>query len=105
MVTSAAVIVLFTNSLSGAKFQQGTIAYQIAQTGIENASLRLLRNPDYSGETLPVGNGTAIITVARNGSEYTILSKGTIGPFSRQIQVVATYSANLLTVGSQEEIY
>ncbi|HSA83377.1 MAG TPA: hypothetical protein VLF20_00640 [Patescibacteria group bacterium] len=105
LVTSVAVIILITNSLSGTKLQQGTLAYQIAQTGIENATLRLLRDPNYSGETLPVGDGTATITVAKNGIEYTILSTGTLGSFSREIQVIATYSANLLTISSQEEVY
>ena len=104
-VTSAAIIILITNSLSGAKLQQGSIAYEVAQAGIENAKLRLLRDPDYSGESLSVGNGTALITVSKNGEMYTIRSTGTIGSFSRQIQIIATYSASLLTSGLEEEVY
>lgn len=104
-VTGAAVVILLVNSLSGAKYQQGTVAYQIAQAGVENAKLRLLRNPSYTGETLDVGNGTAEITVTQNGSNYTILSQGTIGNFMRQIQVEATYSNNLLVVTSTEEVF
>lgn len=104
-VTGAAVVILLVNSLSGAKYQQGTVAYQIAQAGVENAKLRLLRNPSYTGETLDVGDGTAEITVTQNGSNYTILSQGTIGNFMRQIQVEATYSNNLLVVTSTEEVF
>jgi len=104
-VTAAAVVILVANSLSGTKFQQGSIAYQIAQTGIENAKIRLLRDASYTGETLPVGLGNAVITISKNGTQYTILSKGTIGNFIRQIQVVTTYSNNLLTVTSQQEIF
>ena len=104
-VTSAAMIIIMVNSLSGAKFQQGTVAYEIAQTGAENAKLRLLRDPNYSGETLQVGNGSTEITVNKNGSQYTILSKGTIGNFKRQIQIDATYSNELLTINSQNEIF
>lgn len=104
-VTSAAVVILLTNSLSGAKLQQGTIAYQIAQAGIENATLRLLRDPNYTGESLSVGDGVATITVVRNGQLYTIQSKGIIGNFSRTVQAAATYSNNLLTVSLQEEVY
>lgn len=104
-ITGAAVVILLVNSLSGAKYQQGTIAYEIAQAGIENAKLRLLRDPDYNGETLPVGNGSTVITVTKNGVNYTILSQGTIGNFKRQIQMTASYSANLLIVGSTQEIF
>jgi hypothetical protein len=104
-VTAAAVVILIANSLSGTKFQQGSIAYQVAESGIENAKIRLLRDSMYAGETLPVGNGNAVITISRNGTQYTIRSRGTVGNFVRQIQVVATYSDNLFTVTSQQEIF
>lgn len=104
-VAAAAVVIIVVNSLSGAKFQQGSIAYQIAQTGAENAKLRLLRDPNYSGEILPVGAGNAEIQISKNGTQYTILSKGTIGNFMRQVQIVATYNNNLLTVTSQQEFF
>lgn len=106
-ITGAAVVILLVNSLSGTKFQQGTIAYNIAQAGIENAKLRLLRNPAYTGETLPVGNdnGSAVVTVTQNGNNYTILSTGTIGNFTRQVQVTATYTNSLLTVTSSQEVF
>jgi hypothetical protein len=46
-----------------------------------------------------------VITISRNGTQYTIRSRGTVGNFVRQIQVVATYSDNLFTVTSQQEIF
>jgi hypothetical protein len=91
--------------LSGTKSQQGSIAYEIAESGIENAKLRLLRNPNYAGETLPVGEGSAVILVTNSGGNYTILSKGVTGNFTRQIQVTATYNNNLFVVTSQKEIF
>lgn len=104
-VTAAAVVILMNNALSGSKFQQGSIAYGIAQTGIENAKLRLLRDPNYTGETLPIGNGSAVITVSKSGTNYTIVSKGQINYFVRQITVQAIYSNNLFTVTSTQETY
>jgi hypothetical protein len=104
-VTSAAVMIILVNSLNGTKFQQGSLAYQIAQSGVENAKLRLLRDANYAGEVLPVGDGTATVTVSKSGTQYTILSKGQVGNFIRQVQVVATYSASLFTVSSQKEVY
>lgn len=107
-VTSAAVVMILVNSLSGIKQQQGQVAYDIAQSGAENGLLRLLRDPTYTGETLAVGNGNAVITVTGSGtssSPYVILSKGTIGNFMREEQITATYQNSLLTVTSRMEVY
>ena len=107
-VTSAAVVMILVNALSGTKQQQGEVAYEIAQSGIENGMIRLLRNPAYTGETLPVGSGSATVTITGSGSSnnpYIILSKGTNGIFVREVQVTATYQNNLLTVTSRKEVY
>jgi len=107
-VTSAAIVMILLNSLSGMKQQQGEIAYEIAESGADNGLIRLLRNPAYTGETLPVGSGSATITVTgtgTSGSPYVILSKGTNGLFVREVQVTATYQNNLLTVSSRKEVY
>ena len=107
-VTSAAVVMIMVNALSGTKQQQGEIAYEIAQSGAENGMIRLLRNPNYTGETLPVGGGSATITVTGSGTSgnpYVILSKGTNGAFIREVQVTATYQNNLLTVTGRKEVY
>ncbi len=107
-VTSAAVVMLLVNSISGTKLQQGDVAYEIAQSGADNSLIRLLRDPTYTGETLAVGNGSATISVSGNGtigSPFVILSKGTNGIFVREVQVTATYQNNLLTVSSRKEVY
>lgn len=107
-VTAVATIIIMINSLSGSKFQQGVIAYEIAQSGVEDAKLRLLRDPDYTGtggQPLQIGNGSVLVTVDKSDSQYTILSKGTIGNFTRQIELTASYSANLLRVLSQQEVF
>lgn len=107
-VTSAAVVMILVNSLGGTKQQQGEVAYEIAQSGAENGMIRLLRDPNYTGETLPVGSGSATITVTGTGTSvnpYIILSKGTNGIFTREVQISATYQNNLLSVTSRKEIY
>lgn len=107
-ITSAAIVMIIVNSLSGSKQQEGQIAYDIAQSGAEDSLIQLIRNPAYTGETLPVGKGTATVTVTGSGtssSPYIILSKGTIGTFMREEQITATYQNNLLTVISRGEAY
>ena len=102
IVTSAAIVMLMINSGAVTTVQQGNDAYSIAESGVENALLRLLRNPSYTGEVLTIGNGAATITVT-GGPTKTIISKGKIGNFERSIQVVATYTNNVLTVTSWDE--
>ncbi len=107
-VTSAAVVMIFVNSLSGTKQQQGEMAYEIAQSGAENGLIRLLRDPTYKGETLPVGSGSATITITGSGTNldpYVIVSKGTNGIFVRDVQVKATYQNNSLSVTGRKEVY
>ena len=105
-ITAGAVIVLFSNSLSGTRFQQSSVAYQVAQSGAENAILRLLRDSTYRSETLVIGTGTASIVVTDNGGgSYTILSKGTSNNLTRQIQMNITTVNNVSTVTSQKEVF
>lgn len=103
IVTSAAIIIIFLNSLSSSKVIVGELAYYTAESGIENAILRLLRNPSYAGETLAVDQGTATITVT--GTEpKTITSIGKLGNFTRTLQVQVGYTNNVLTISSWGEI-
>jgi len=110
-ITSAAVVIILTNSIGTSKFEQGTNAYYIAESGAENGLLRLLRDPTYCGETLPVDSGTSTIEVIDGGggcngtSPITITSTGNMGNFSRKVQVIATYVSNILTISSWEEVF
>lgn len=101
-IVSAAVIVAIMNTKASSIREQGTDALQIAESGAENAMLRLIRNPNYTGEVLTVGQGTATITVTGTNPK-TILSVGTYASSVRKIQVIATGSA-FLTVSSWQEI-
>lgn len=100
-ITAAAVALSIINSQSASAIELGNNALSVANSGGENAMLRLLRNPSYTGETLTVGDGTATITVTGT-NPYVITSKGQVGDFSRTIQVVATGSG-FLTVSSWKE--
>jgi len=102
-ITSAATILILVNSANTQKFEGGTVAYHITESGIENALLRLLRNPNYAGETLSVNGGTATITVT-GSNPYTINSTGKKGNFSRTLQVIVNYNGNM-TISSWREVF
>lgn len=102
-VTGAATSLILINSRNTQKMEGGQIAFQIAESGIENGLLRLLRNPNYTGENnLNLGDGTADITVT-GSNPYTITSTGTSGNFTRTIQVNVNYNGSM-TINSWREI-
>lgn len=104
-ITSTAVLIITTNSLSGTRLQQGSIAYEIAKSGIENAKLQLLRNPDYQGETIMINEGTVSIQVSSNSGIFIITSTGQIGNYKRKSQVNAMYQNYQFTFSSAKEVY
>lgn len=103
IITAAATTVTIINSQTTGKFAQGEGALTIAQAGADNAILRILREPTYSGEVLTVAGGTATITVSGSLTK-TITSEGRDGNFIRKIQVVGTYVNNVFAVSSWEVI-
>lgn len=106
IITSAAVVLILTNSLGITKMQQGNLAYSTAESGIENALLRLLRNPNYTGETITIDEGTATINIEATGeNQKTITSSGKLGNFLRKIQVAIDYTDNTLIILSWKEIF
>ncbi len=96
----AETIVLFTNILSASTTEQGTNAYYVAESGIEEALLRLNRNPGYPGGVLTVGLGSAVIQVG-NGI---ITAAGTYSNTIKKIQVQTVNSNGALKIVSWKEV-
>ena len=102
-IISSSVIILLLNSQGTQKTQQGLIALHIAESGIENAMLRLLRDPNYSGEILSVGDGNATITII-GATDKTVISVGKTGQYVRKIRATTSYQNYRLTIDSWQEV-
>ncbi len=103
-VTTAAIMVIYINTQLQTKIQQSQSAYYVAESGMENALIRLLRDTSYTGETMTAGDGVVVIQISGTGP-YTITATGTVGNFKRQIQVVATYTNDILSIQSWKEVF
>ncbi|OGE36686.1 hypothetical protein A3B45_00990 [Candidatus Daviesbacteria bacterium RIFCSPLOWO2_01_FULL_39_12] len=106
-ITTAAVSVLFTNTLSTATAEVGLKAYYAAESGAEEGFLRLLRHPAYGStetfnQTFEVGEGQAKVTI-ENGN---IISVGSIlnGSVVRKVEVQTQLNNGAFTVTSWKEI-
>jgi hypothetical protein len=102
-ITAGAIIIIIANSTSASKFQEGSLAYYAAENGVENALLRILRNPNYVGEVLTVDSATASITVSGSNPK-TIVSIGQNGNFKRTVSVQVTYSNGYYTFSNWKEL-
>ena len=103
IITTASIALVINSSKGTDKVYQGANSLDIAESGAETAMIKLLRDPDYTGETLTVGNGQAVITITGNNPK-TILSRGTLNNFTRTVQVIVDTSNNTLTATSWKEI-
>ncbi len=103
-VTTAAVAIAISTNRDTTTLTQGERALMIAESGAEEAILRLLRDPSYTGSaTLSIGEGDATITVSGT-SPKTITSRGEIDQFIRTVEVQATSAGGRLTVSSWREL-
>ncbi|MEO6761553.1 MAG: hypothetical protein ABI220_04235 [Candidatus Saccharimonadales bacterium] len=102
MITLAATAVAIINLKAGNSYASGQQALINADSGAENALMRLSRDPAYSGETMTLGSGTATISVSGTDTRN-VVSVGTDKNASRTITVTASDTNNQLTVLSWSE--
>ncbi len=94
-LTTAMVAVGISTIRDTTTFTLSEEALAVSESGAENAILRLLRDPAYTGETaLPIGEGSATITVTGDSGTKTIISEGVSHHLVRKIQVQLTVLPN-----------
>lgn len=104
-VITAAAVVAYGNISSASVVEQGNYAYYIAESGVEEGLLRLIRNPSYTGtpvgQPLSIGGGNVTIEVSGN----TITATGIYNNNVRKIRADTVYVNYTRTITSWKEIY
>lgn len=103
VITTTSVMVSVSSLRSETYFDAGSEALAAADSGAENAILRLLRDPTYSGETLPVGNSQVVITVVGSAPQI-VTAVADSGSFERTVQVQLQRVDGMLQVISWKEL-
>ncbi len=109
-ITAAATAIMINSSQASSQVAQSFVSTGVAESGIENALIRLLRDPNYTGTgyngepALTLGNGTATITVT-GVNPKTITSVGLEDNHSKTIEVSVTYNNNIMTITDWHESY
>lgn len=101
-ISTAAIFIIGTNSVSTTNVSQGLATKQMAEAGAEKALLAVLRDPSYRGETFSLDTGSVTATVSGT-TTLTIDSTATNGDFIKRVEVIATYSNNVLTLVSWKD--
>jgi len=104
-ITSAATLLTVSFSQATTRQDVSHAALSVAESGMENALMCLIRNPGYLGETLTVDAGVATINVSNNGDIFTITSTGQVGDFTRTVQALVLDSGGIMSLTSWREIY
>lgn len=102
VVTTTSVAIIISNTQSTTTLSKGETAHLIAESGVENAILRVLRDRSYTGESLDINGGTAEITVS-GSSLIDITSVGSFQDFSRTIHTQTQFNQGVLEVVTWEE--
>lgn len=105
MAMTFAVTAIFMSVIgagSSTALEAGVEVRELADSGVENALLKLVRNSSYTGETYPDGSVSIAVT-GTNPKTISVTAKD--GNFTRTIEVLAAYNNNVLSVTSWKEKY
>jgi Tfp pilus assembly protein PilX len=103
IMTTMAVALVIINATAASEVEQGDMALKLAESGAENALLRLVRDPTYTGtEITPLAGGTMTATVSA-GNPIIIKSTGAYGQFIRMASVSARFIDTVLTIQNWQE--
>ena len=103
-VTTTGTYLLIDNMKRTAAVGGAYQAQLFAESSLENALLQLLRNPNYSGETLTLDDSTATIEVSGDSLKQISVQVESAG-FSRRYQVLGLDDIGVLEVQSWKEIH
>ena len=109
-IIAASAIFIFQNIQGATVEEQGVGSYYMAEAGVNEALLRILRDPNYTGT--PQGQPLVIQTANATGSaqvQYSsisgmITSIGTYNNSVRKIQVQTVYNNGVLNISSWKEV-
>lgn len=105
IMTTMAVALVSINATAASQVEQGDMAWKLAESGADNALLRLMRNPAYSGtETFTLDSGQVTATVSAT-NPIIIMSEGKQGEFVRKASVSASFVNTVLTIYSWREVF
>ena len=105
IVITLGITLSISTSQTNLHSMQAQQAFHIAEAGVENALIRLLRNPYYQGEVLTLNNGTATIELNNEGSNQIVVVVGEHQTIIRKIEVQLSEHNGIMRIESWKEMF
>ena len=102
-VTAAAITLVDINATITGNFENVSIARNVAESGVEDALIKLLRNPSFSGETLNIQDGIATVTITGT-NPVIITSKGYSANHVYTLETQVSFNSGVMVVDSWKEL-
>ena len=102
-VITAAVSLMILGSASSTLLISGDSTKSIADSCIENAIIRLIRNPAYSGESLDINEGNCQITVT-GLTDKTVSAQANYGNKKKRVEVNLNLNNNIISLISWKDV-
>lgn len=104
MVTSVSTTLFFTNLRGDQASESSEILRQVADAGAEMALIKLLRNKNYSGESVVINNSNVTIEVVGGNTKTINVTSIDENNLEIKIQVIVNYANNVLNMISYKQI-
>lgn len=103
LITTGALYALLNNINTATLGEIGAMTHSAADSGIENALIRLIRDPTYTGETLQIDGRTVVVTVTGTGTQ-TVIATATDNTITQRVAAVVRYTGGVLTIDSWSDV-
>lgn len=104
IVGTALVALVIVSSQNALSYEQSIQTHQSAESGIEIAIRSILRNPNYTGETLQIDDGTVTIDVSGDSSKQIVVTSEK-NDLARKIEVSLVRVDGMWEIQSWQEIW
>lgn len=97
LITIALVIIISSYMTSAYGYQNAQRALAVANTGADDALLRLIRNKDFQnslGYIVYSGSDSATVTVTQEQNKVIITSIANILSYSKKVRIIASIDSN-----------
>lgn len=105
LATGVAVVASSLSHTTGTITTSDKLLYA-AESGVDEVIIKLLRNPNYNGETLNINESVVVLSVNPGVSpgELVIISEASQENLIRKVEVSTEFVDNILTINSWKQI-
>lgn len=104
LITTSATILLADQMLAGERDTRTARLLYAAESGAENAILRLLRDPGYTGENITMPDGTEVTISVQLTPAMVITSQSEADQIQRTVQVELVRQNGILEITSWQHV-